>query len=287
MPVALNYICNSNMAMKKLHVLAILMMVVLVAITGFQVYWIRDNYVREQRAVETKAQMLFRETIREVQDSIIQNKLHVVLSDSGVTGFKRTALDANRRPGTVSPRAARVLHLLGNQIDTGSGKKRKSVRITLADEPGKQGKQPEWIDSVKPATIDRVLVMGTEERRDIQERQKGDTRQFTMSGSMSRNSDSVNFTEFKTVYLSTNKGEAVRINFDSLFVNDLATVEVLQKVFSKRISDQGLDIPFSILKSNQPAPAEETKDFVRRPAMMEYFEGYQLQLGNAFSYVIK
>ncbi len=287
MTVTLIYICDSIMTMKKLHVLAILMMVVLVAITGFQVYWIRDNYVREQQAVETKAQVLFRETIRDVQDSIIQSKLYFVLSDSGVTGFKRTAIDSNRRSGPVSPRAARVLHLLGNQIDTGSAKKRKAVRITLTDEPGKRRKQPYWVDSTGPATIDKVVVMGTNDRREIQERQKSDTHQFTMSRTMSRDSGKVNFTEFSSVYLGTNKGEGVKISFDSLFVNDVATVEVLQKAFSKRISDQGLDIPFSILKSNQPAPAKETKDFVRRPAMMEYFEGYQLQLGNAFSYVIK
>lgn len=49
--------------------LPVLMTITIIAITGFQVYWIRKSYEREQRTLEMRTNMLFRETVFSLQAS--------------------------------------------------------------------------------------------------------------------------------------------------------------------------------------------------------------------------
>jgi len=57
-------------SMKKARVpglLAALMAATLLLVAGFQVYWLRDNYNREKRSLEIRMNMLFQETVRQLQ----------------------------------------------------------------------------------------------------------------------------------------------------------------------------------------------------------------------------
>lgn len=65
-----------NIIMTRLRWLAILMGAVILIIGGFQVYWLRDNYLRASRELETRTALLFRETYRELNDSLIRSKLN-------------------------------------------------------------------------------------------------------------------------------------------------------------------------------------------------------------------
>jgi len=53
--------------MKKLRGLTALMAITLLVITGFQAYWLKNNYDREKRAMHIKANMAFQETVRHLQ----------------------------------------------------------------------------------------------------------------------------------------------------------------------------------------------------------------------------
>ena len=55
--------------MSRLRWLALLMFVAILGITGFQVYWLRQNFTREKRSLAMKSEMLFRETVLELQVS--------------------------------------------------------------------------------------------------------------------------------------------------------------------------------------------------------------------------
>lgn len=55
--------------MQKLRWLALLMVVTILGITGFQLYWLKDNYDREKKTLQIKAGVAFQETIRELQAS--------------------------------------------------------------------------------------------------------------------------------------------------------------------------------------------------------------------------
>src|SRR5678815_4512061 len=53
--------------MKKLQWLAILMVIAILGITGFQLYWLKQNYAREKKTLSIKTDMSFRETIMHLQ----------------------------------------------------------------------------------------------------------------------------------------------------------------------------------------------------------------------------
>lgn len=55
--------------MQKLRWLAILMGITILGITGFQGYWLHDNYEREQQNLEIKTNVDFRQTILQLQAS--------------------------------------------------------------------------------------------------------------------------------------------------------------------------------------------------------------------------
>ena len=79
--------------MKKLRWLTGLMGITLVVICGFQGYWLKNNYDREKRSLEIKANMRFQETVRHQQfiqlkltdpatfDSTGKRKMRVFVSD--------------------------------------------------------------------------------------------------------------------------------------------------------------------------------------------------------------
>ena len=118
--------------MNRLRWLAILMGAVILVITGFQVYWLKDNYKREQKSVEIRVQSLFRETVRDMQDSVLQNKLRDVLKDSSVkTSFRRRSLDGDEVALRNPPRTARLLNILNKQLLRDSLKGKKGVFISL------------------------------------------------------------------------------------------------------------------------------------------------------------
>lgn len=70
------------------------MVITLLVITGFQAYWLRDNYGREKKALEVRMNVLFQESVRALQlenlkldsndkaDTAIKKPLRVVLSDN-------------------------------------------------------------------------------------------------------------------------------------------------------------------------------------------------------------
>jgi two-component system phosphate regulon sensor histidine kinase PhoR len=66
--------------MSRLRWLALLMIIAILGITGFQVYWLRQNYAREKRTLAIKTDMLFRETILQLQVSKL--RLDAVPQDS-------------------------------------------------------------------------------------------------------------------------------------------------------------------------------------------------------------
>lgn len=53
--------------MNRLRWLAILMIVAIIGITGFQLYWLRQNYEREKKSLTIKTEMAFREAVLQLQ----------------------------------------------------------------------------------------------------------------------------------------------------------------------------------------------------------------------------
>jgi two-component system phosphate regulon sensor histidine kinase PhoR len=79
--------------MKNLRTLPLLMTITILGITGFQLYWLYQNYDREEKALDIKTEITFQETVQDLQvsklrldgkmfDSATNSKVRVIMSDS-------------------------------------------------------------------------------------------------------------------------------------------------------------------------------------------------------------
>ncbi len=286
--------------MNKLRWLVILMGAVILVITGFQVYWLKDNYSREKKAVEVRAQSLFRETVRNFQDSILQLKLQLVFKDSSsLAGVKKKMFEGSyRRQLPGEPRVARVINVLGQKLLNDSLEKKnrgkRNVLISLnssADFTGRDsiGKPPFVLDSIDPRQIDEIVVLRgnhpqIENNKDTVKWRERNSQTINISATSNRDSHNKSFFRTNTIFLNNEKGEQFSIKIDSLF-NDSISVAELANVFEKSLGEQKLNIPFTIL--HQPDEILDEDDFIRRPPPADSFAGYKLQLGNTSSYLVK
>ena len=101
---------------KHPEALLLSMLVTILIIVGFQVYWLKDNYNREKEILGVRANSLFHETVRQVQDSLVQQKLLLVLEDStdAAAGLKRNALRQPFKKSLPDPDIEHGDHLYGH-----------------------------------------------------------------------------------------------------------------------------------------------------------------------------
>src|ERR1051326_5535594 len=71
----------------------VLMLVTILIVTGFQVYWLKNNYDREKRTLQIKINVAFQETVRHLQalklklkepftnDSLHKDKMRIFVDD--------------------------------------------------------------------------------------------------------------------------------------------------------------------------------------------------------------
>src|SRR5258708_34345993 len=77
----------------------ILMLVTILVVTGFQGYWVKNNYDREKRTMQIKANMAFQETVRRLQTAKLKLK-DPFFDDSLHKGKMRVFVDDElREPG--------------------------------------------------------------------------------------------------------------------------------------------------------------------------------------------
>ncbi|MBL0068400.1 MAG: HAMP domain-containing histidine kinase [Chitinophagaceae bacterium] len=93
--------------MKKLRWLLLLMGITLAAITGFQVFWLGENYTREKRTLHIKTQMAFGEAMRDLQ--VKKFRLGGFSNDSGKGEVKVFIRSDNTGPANRIPGKAEVV----------------------------------------------------------------------------------------------------------------------------------------------------------------------------------
>jgi two-component system phosphate regulon sensor histidine kinase PhoR len=103
--------------MKNLRWLAILMGVVIVAITGFQLYWLKQNYDREEKTLSIKSEVTFHETVQQLQ--VVKFKLGNFKKDTTHKGKVRVFMnDGERMDIKMLPRQEIVstINVLRNKL---------------------------------------------------------------------------------------------------------------------------------------------------------------------------
>ncbi len=70
--------------MNRLRWLAVLMGITILGITGFQLYWLKENYNREEKTLSIKSEITFRQAIQQLQ--VAKLKLEEIPGDSASKG---------------------------------------------------------------------------------------------------------------------------------------------------------------------------------------------------------
>jgi two-component system, OmpR family, phosphate regulon sensor histidine kinase PhoR len=289
--------------MSKLRRLSVLMGLVILVITGFQFYWLKDNYNRERQAIEIRTDAIFNESVRQVQDSLLQQKLFIVMKDStGSTNRLKRKMHGPLfkipRPG--EPNQSRVINLITQTVLSDSLAKRntnKGVYIALKGntrQPGRDttGKFSLVFDSLQADDIGEMLVVNGDRkispRRTIADSSNAGKRvrndeMLSISKTMENDSGDNGISQVNAIYFNTDSGDSFKIRIDSLF-NDSIPAPILITAFATVLKAEKLDLPFTILRDTVAISEEEA--FTRRPAFAG-FAGYKLQLGNTFPYLIR
>ena len=105
--------------MKKLRWLSLLMAITILGITGFQLYWLRENYSREKKALDVKTQLSFRETVLHVQASKLKLDLHYrdSIPGSGVRVFVSNDKEPVRFNFTPREEIISTINVLRDKLD--------------------------------------------------------------------------------------------------------------------------------------------------------------------------
>lgn len=111
--------------MNKLRWLTVLMIVAILGITGFQLYWLKQNYGREKKTLAIKTEMAFRETILHLQVAKLKLDGAMWKGKEGGNGKVRVFMnDGERVSVKIKPRNEIV-----STINVISGKMRDSLKI--------------------------------------------------------------------------------------------------------------------------------------------------------------
>lgn len=117
--------------MSRLRWLALLMVITILGITGFQVYWLKENYVREKNALTIRAQFNFRETILQLQVA----KLDLPIPDAGDSSLRIFMKSDEGKPVNVRfrPRdeVVTTINVIGNKMKDSLRSKTKKMIISM------------------------------------------------------------------------------------------------------------------------------------------------------------
>src|SRR5437588_9867197 len=100
--------------MKRLHWLIVVMLITLIIITGFQVYWIADNYQREDRSLRLKTEITFSQTIEHLQ--AVKLKLPGIFDDNPGRMKTRVFIDESAQQKMNDTTRSRQVITLVNSI---------------------------------------------------------------------------------------------------------------------------------------------------------------------------
>lgn len=275
--------------------LALLMITVILAITGFQIYWLHDNYQRASRDLDSKTGLLFRETYRQVQDSALRARLQLAIGDT--SGGGKTFSGAVRLASGTS----RALGLLSEELSTDSMASASSnMTITLDKKEGersflRQGRNHEAeLDSIPSSAIREINIFSKQPLHSADSLasrvRMGDVNVKRTKPLRLRVSDSTRPTisQINTIYLSDGKEHNIVIRIDSLMSDSVQLAELNRK-FAEALARENIDVPFSIRKNEIPAEKsiEEFGPTQIRWRAVRDTDPYEMQLGNRLPYLLK
>lgn len=265
----------------------LLMCLAIIAITGFQGYWLKNNYDREKLSLELKANTAFRQTILGLQSSKLRlNDVVLRVDSTHVTTIKTTAKKPKKvtvsLPGQKEPPIS-IINLIQQRmrdslkIDS-FGNKSIALKITM-DSFGRvmldSTRKRKPIISIHHQS-DSITSIPIRELEGKQELRKGRIVTYDYEKS-SISSDSMILNEqgrafrkslpmLKTEEVLGGMPAAGRENgvfrllydIDSVSIRDSVTVREIDSAYAQRLKEEKLDVDFKVerLDSGQVVPPD-------------------------------
>lgn len=242
----------ATQGMKRLRWLGILMGITILGITGFQLYWLKQNYDREERTLAIRAEVAFNETVQQLQVAKL-NLDGMIVDTAGKKSIKVM------RPGGPAERV-NVRFAPKQEIVSTINVLRSKLKDSLKKNPGVKGGMVISLDKNSVYRSDTTITMATslpDPRND---------HFFQMLYGVDSLQDSLKISEITTAYSRVLKDQKLDIPFTVLrldsaeasepqafnevtvgFVNPITYRLQLGNTFSYLIGRISLPILFSVL----------------------------------------
>lgn len=284
------------------------MIIAILAITGFQLYWLKNNYDREKQNLDIKTMASFRQTILRLQSSKLGLERYNINIDSvHISDVVLSSKD--KRKDRFIKRKEPVINMLSliqeRLKDTvGGDSSKEAPMITIrADSHGNP-----FMDSLKKAGVTKIRLSGNidslfPDPSAIQEIrvQKPKNTLDTIITINGRNKNVFEFKGDRPIFIDEHspgpgdmfpgggkpfpKNNAVfrfLYNMDSLSLKDSVTVKEITDAYAKRLKEDNISLGFHVTRLDSAdiqSPSAVTIGF-SKPAT------FDLSLQNTFSYML-
>src|SRR5436190_2600640 len=233
----------------------LLMAIPILIIAGFQVFWLRENYIKEKKNLEFRSSVVFKEAVRKLQAKKLN--LDKVFKDSSA---KIKVEVMNDEPGFMGHPEEEITNAI-NEV---------TVRAN---------------DSLREAgfVLPNVIIRNKELSRDSMRHKKGNMI-ISMNESFSRTGDSTKDFMYER---KGPPGEIFRFLYNVDSLQDSLRVKEIDSSCRMAFDKEGMNIPFSILKDTNVNRREELR--LPNKIMIGFAHPviYELSVGNTFGYLIK
>ena len=233
------------------------MIIAIAAITGFQVFWLRESYVKEKKNLEFRSSVVFKETVRKLQAKKLN--LDRVFNDS--TGnVKIEVMDREIPPGFPGHPEEQLTNVL-NDV---------TIQIT---------------DSLRNAGID------LEKRRNVILKREGLPKDSLMRFIPGKGNMVISMSEGGVFERKGPRGEFFRFLYNVDSLQDSLRVKEIDSACRIAFKKEGMNVPISISRNGGKMQREKVlSEELRMPNKVTigfaHPVTYELSLGNTFGHLI-
>ena len=243
----------------------LLMAIPILIIAGFQVFWLRENYIKEKKNLEFRSNVVFKETVRKLQGKKLN--LDKVFNDS-TDKIKVEVMNGEGMPGFPGHPEDEIANAI-NDVTIRVNDSLRNAGIDLENRPG-------------------VIIRNKELPGDSMRHKKGNVI-ISMNESFSRTGDSnKNFTFER----KGPPGEIFRFLYNVDSLQDSLRVREIDSACRIAFDKEGMNIAIFILKDTNVnrrdrVPQEETRIPNKITIGFAHPVTYELGLSKTFGYLIK
>jgi two-component system, OmpR family, phosphate regulon sensor histidine kinase PhoR len=268
---------SGNISKKSLHNEGqlLLLAIPILIITGFQVFWLRENYFKEKKNLEFRSNVVFKETIRKLQAKKLN--LDNLFNDS--TGKLRIEMMSD----PISIGGGHAGHPAEDLTDA-----LNDVTISISD-------------SLEKKNLETTTVERNDNSPDILIKRKGINKDSTLRFNPRRGNMIISMTESFSRDSSRRfeyerkgpPGEIVRFLYSVDSLQDSLRVKEVDSACRAAFKKDGLNVPISVSRNAGPFRREKAgpPEDIRIPNKITigfaHPVTYELALGNTFGYLVK